>query len=217
MNSEKPTLVDLTVLRIFVANGHRWQLKADALGWLLYRDDVLHMSYADRAGVADDILKDIFGPSLGVGDKIVEYERYGLAMVFGKDDRSVLLIEKGRPDWQRGRLNIPGGKALEGEDLRDTALRELHEETGLSLPAFSLKPLVIMDHVDHRLAVFVGHADISRASNMTDETVLIADPLRLSDRVLASVRWWIGLALDKSAARPIVYRDLTGHEENHDR
>ena len=41
-----------------------------------------------------------------------------------------LLVVKEKPEWQRGRLNLPGGKIEAGETPEDAALRELEEETG---------------------------------------------------------------------------------------
>lgn len=47
----------------------------------------------------------------------------------GKEN--ILLILKEKPDWQKGRLNLPGGKIQENESILDCAVRELKEETGL--------------------------------------------------------------------------------------
>jgi 8-oxo-dGTP pyrophosphatase MutT (NUDIX family) len=44
---------------------------------------------------------------------------------------AVLLVEKDRPSWQKGRYNLPGGKIEPGESPEETALRELREETGI--------------------------------------------------------------------------------------
>lgn len=41
---------------------------------------------------------------------------------------SILLIEKQRPDWQKGRFNLVGGKIEEGETPKQAAIREFSEE-----------------------------------------------------------------------------------------
>jgi 8-oxo-dGTP pyrophosphatase MutT (NUDIX family) len=42
----------------------------------------------------------------------------------------VLLVEKDRPAWQKGRYNLPGGKIEPGETPLACAIRELGEEAG---------------------------------------------------------------------------------------
>ncbi len=51
----------------------------------------------------------------------------------------VLLVEKDRPAWQKGCLNLLGGKIEQGEEPLDTALRELKEESGLKLKSILQK------------------------------------------------------------------------------
>ena len=55
-----------------------------------------------------------------------------------KDPRSwrpneVLLVLKDKPEFQKGRLNLVGGKVEANEAPYDAAIRELKEETGLDL------------------------------------------------------------------------------------
>lgn len=45
-------------------------------------------------------------------------------------DTKVLFVLKDRPAWQRGKLNLVGGKIEEGESPEQAAFRELLEETG---------------------------------------------------------------------------------------
>jgi 8-oxo-dGTP pyrophosphatase MutT (NUDIX family) len=54
----------------------------------------------------------------------------------------VLLINKDRPAWQKGRLNLPGGRIEEGETPVQAAIRELMEETGLKVGY--VKPMGVM-------------------------------------------------------------------------
>lgn len=56
---------------------------------------------------------------------------YVLGFAFTGDNR-VLLIEKKRPDWQKGRLNGIGGHVEYNESSIDAMTREFREETGVS-------------------------------------------------------------------------------------
>ncbi len=46
------------------------------------------------------------------------------------------MIEKLKPEWQKGRLNGVGGKVEEGEDPFDAMVREFREETGVEMHAW---------------------------------------------------------------------------------
>lgn len=57
---------------------------------------------------------------------------YTCAFAFSRDGNHVLLIEKDKPEWQKGLLNGIGGKVEQGESIVDATLREFQEETGMS-------------------------------------------------------------------------------------
>ena len=143
-------------------------------------------------------------------------EKYAVVAVFSHRKDGVLLIHKKRPAWQCGKFNLPGGHVESNETFEEAAVRELWEETGLKLLPADLELLLQMDHPDHRLECFTAVLDITKAEQKTDEHLMIANPKNLPVDVLRSARWWIGLALDESACKPIVYRDLNGREENHE-
>lgn len=47
------------------------------------------------------------------------------------DRRRIPMILKNKPDYLKGKLNLPGGKIEVGESPVEAAIRELKEETGL--------------------------------------------------------------------------------------
>lgn len=64
--------------------------------------------------------------------------RQAVRVLLARSDGLVLAVN--RPQ-QPGALCLPGGKVEPGEDLRQAAVRETLEETGVRLPASSLRPL----------------------------------------------------------------------------
>jgi 8-oxo-dGTP pyrophosphatase MutT (NUDIX family) len=91
-------------------------------------------------------------------------------LCFVKHEQEVLLIVKAKPDWQRGLMNLPGGKIEPGETPIQAANRELLEETNL------------VSHYTTELGVIEGEgwrvhvvgccvADVHRWRSMTDEPI----------------------------------------------
>lgn len=55
----------------------------------------------------------------------------GLATYQDNADHYIILIQKQKPDWQKGKLNFVGGKIEEGETPLECVAREFYEETGI--------------------------------------------------------------------------------------
>jgi 8-oxo-dGTP diphosphatase len=61
------------------------------------------------------------------------------AQKFAGNHEHILLIEKQKPEWQKGKYNLVGGKVEPGEDPVDAAQREFTEETGFKSPVTSVE------------------------------------------------------------------------------
>ena len=64
----------------------------------------------------------------------------GVGVVAVRDGR-VLLIRRGKPP-REGRWSLPGGRQRLGETVRETAARELREETGVAAEVTALLDVV---------------------------------------------------------------------------
>ena len=64
----------------------------------------------------------------------------------------VLLVERSKPPWQ-GRWSLPGGHVEWGETLRDAAVREVLEETGLTIAILRLVDTIDVINRDEGRAV----------------------------------------------------------------
>ena len=61
-------------------------------------------------------------------------------LVYAYNKNRFILVEKNRPEWQKGKLNLVGGKMEENDkSIIDAAIRELKEETGLDAMS---KPII---------------------------------------------------------------------------
>lgn len=69
-------------------------------------------------------------------------------------DKPVMLIRKAKPEWQKGRLNLVGGKVEPGEEFIDAAIREFREETGLDGINFRLDGTITSERSDFIIEVF---------------------------------------------------------------
>lgn len=79
-----------------------------------------------------------------------------------------LFIRKNKPDWQRGKLNLVGGKIEDGETPQQAAVRELKEETDLD--GYGMRQVGEITGEGYRIWVFDCTA-LGDAQSMTDETI----------------------------------------------
>jgi len=104
----------------------------------------------------------------------------------------VALIEKKKPDWQKGKLNGIGGKIELNESPIDAMVREFKEETDLS---FSDWKLFCQSYDDKNYYVYCYSGFLTEEpTTTTDEVVGIYSVQFLPSNVMPNLRWLIPMA-----------------------
>lgn len=123
---------------------------------------------------------------------------HSLAFVFNSDLSEVILIEKQRPQWQKGLWNGLGGKIEPGESIQECLIREVKEESGLSIPLKSWVEIASMTAQDWNVLIF--GASIPKSStplhSATGEVVKWFS-LKNFPQVIDNLYWLIPLSMNK--------------------
>jgi 8-oxo-dGTP diphosphatase len=134
--------------------------------------------------------------------------KYVCGFLFNEALDEVLLIQKERPEWQRGRLNGIGGKIEEFDKSNiDAMTREFKEEAGLTISDWNFCFSLIADRdIKYEVHFFYAVSDMfSNAVAQTDEILIRAKVNNLPNEVIPNLRWIIPLCLDKNVKVPVVY------------
>lgn len=125
--------------------------------------------------------------------------QYVLGFAFDHE-RNLLLIEKQKPDWQKGRWNGIGGK-LEADDfsLFHAMAREFHEETGVLIIPHNWTLRGVMSHAGSwSCHVFTATADLSQYMTMEGEVVRLwtqTELMHMEDKMIENLPSLIELCL----------------------
>jgi 8-oxo-dGTP diphosphatase len=103
---------------------------------------------------------------------------------------NVALIEKNRPDWQKGRFNGIGGQVEKGETPLKAITREFMEEAG---PIINWRQFCVLKGDGYRLYCFTSR-DKTEISTKTDEKVGWYPVEKLPANILPNMRWLIPMA-----------------------
>jgi len=124
-------------------------------------------------------------------------KKYTIGIVFDPEFTKVLLIEKNRPEWQKGKLNFPGGHIEDGETSEQCIRREFIEELGLDMPIKDWSKIGrIVNYKNYYVDIFTAVTDADFVpKNETDEK---ADwyncILTLPVNVISNLRWLVPYA-----------------------
>lgn len=147
--------------------------------------------------------------------------KYVVGFLFDSTLQHVLLIEKQRPAWQKGRLNGVGGHIEMGESPSMAMAREWSEEADLSASIQPWRPYCVLTGSHWRVHFFASVAACSwdaleaAARPRTDEQLMWTPCVSLARdmRVIPNLRWLVPLALDESVTADVL--DMTPDEESH--
>lgn len=135
--------------------------------------------------------------------------RYVCGFLFSPNLRLVTLIEKQKPEWQRGKWNGVGGKIEPGEQEAEAMSREFNQEAGVLFPPESWNEIVTLRGDDWEVTFFYQmHIDLFKVETKEKERVMFHDPRRLPENVIRNLRWLIPLAMDDTVMKPLGVRGI---------
>lgn len=137
-------------------------------------------------------------------------KHYTVGFLFSDDLKHILLIQKNRPEWQKGKLNGVGGHIEENETPKDCMIREFKEETGLIIYNWDL--FATLKNNDNWIVHFYKAIsdDIHKSVNKTDEILfrILVDDIS-NNNVLENLKWLIPLALSNDNGKPLYIYERT--------
>lgn len=147
---------------------------------------------------------------------IVEYV---VGFLFSPDQRKVALIQRLKPEWQRGRYNGIGGQ-IETRDItraasKDgtglTAMRRYGlEETAVDIPNWQhYADLISKYYTTHCFCAFDYKIDDLKSP--TDEQMHVFRINALPDQLVHNAKWLIDMALNIVMVEGNFYRIYEGH------
>lgn len=125
-------------------------------------------------------------------------KQYVLGFAFNEAKDRVVLINKLKPEWQKGKLNGIGGKIENGEMPGEAMEREFLEETGVNLTCWTLFGKML-EQFEFDVYLYAAAHDVIMNCRSTSESeggIVIHGVNPLDGRVIDNVKWLVPMALD---------------------
>lgn len=124
-----------------------------------------------------------------MNNKLVE--NYVVGIIYSNEH--VLLINKIRPEWQKGIFNGLGGMINKGELPIDAMIRECKEECNLDIKYWELYDKVTFDN-GIELNYFISKVNddfIKEFKSMTDEEVVMFNLYKIPENIQDDIKYII--------------------------
>jgi 8-oxo-dGTP diphosphatase len=125
---------------------------------------------------------------------------YVAGFCFDSAYEKIALIQKTKPEWQKGNLNGIGGK-IEPEEFPIAAMvREFYEETGVIVPAELWTEFAIVSNDDWIVYFYKACTDQVRDVKTTTEEEVKLIPVRnvFHYNTIPNLKWLIPMAMEKN-------------------
>lgn len=139
-------------------------------------------------------------------NELSKTKRYVVGFMFNDERTHVALIQKEKPEWQRGKFNGIGGKVEPGESSGVAMVREFLEETGHETTTDSWRHYCHMEGKANdgndggfEIDFFCRYGDLDALRTTESEkiTLIPVDYITpLWPRAIENVPWLVALALD---------------------
>lgn len=148
-------------------------------------------------------------------------KEYVVGFLFNEDKTQVALIQKIKPEWQKGKLNGIGGKIEEGETPILAMNREFKEEAGLDGLEWKYFTSIEGENLNYdkrdtqgfKVHFFHAHSDkIIGVESITEERIYVLglELIRSADiwglNVIPNIRWLIPMALSMNSDSATSFR-----------
>ena len=129
---------------------------------------------------------------------------YTIGILLNQEYTRVLLIQKTKPAWQKGKFNFPGGHIEPGEHPAECVSREFKEETNLDIPAREWSSIGDIENLtgdQYAVAIYASIYDPKKhgeVKSLTEEKALwfrISD-LHILSPLISNVPWLTHFAIN---------------------
>ncbi len=129
---------------------------------------------------------------------------YVVGLAFDISQKRIVLIEKNRPDWQKGKLNGIGGKVEKLESIHEAMSREFQEEAGLKTMPYAWRYFLCLNCIEDKTSIHFFTCNLSTyeyhsLKQTTDEELRIITVENLHHNnynAIHNLKWIIRMAKD---------------------